>query len=262
MKCGIIKDLLPSYIDELTSEDSNQAIEKHLKICDECQRYYKSMRPERTSLSEEFVDFTDEKIESAGVYHKVDTNEIQVLKSFRRKRGSLIALLCACLAAIVALVVIISLGIVTMTIPYEKAQPQVEISEQTAVETYYVGSEEHNYYWHGIKTDYKVAMLNHFGENHEVHQLTINDEEKLVILISGHTTVKEYLKNKEVLGDEDLAEHTGSTWGGNNEIFDFNEVDLVYYLDKNVERTKSMSEEEVLAWIEEYGHLVWNKASE
>lgn len=261
MKCGIIKDLLPSYIDELTSEDSNQAIEKHLKICDECQRYYKSMCPEK-KMSDEFVDFTDEKIESAGIYHKMDTNEIQVLKSFKRKRGSLIALLCACLAAIVLLVVIISLGIVTITIPYEKAQPQVEISEQTAVETYYVGSKEHNFYWHGIKTDYKVPILNYLGENQEVHRLTIDGEEKLVILISAHTTVKEYLKNKDVLGDEDLAEHTGSAWGGNNEIYDFNDVDLVYYLDKNVERTKSMSEEEVLAYMEEYGHLVWNKASE
>lgn len=32
MKCEIIRDLLPLYIDGLTSKESNQEIEKHLKI--------------------------------------------------------------------------------------------------------------------------------------------------------------------------------------------------------------------------------------
>ena len=33
MKCEIIRDLLPSYLDELTSAESNQAIEEHLQEC-------------------------------------------------------------------------------------------------------------------------------------------------------------------------------------------------------------------------------------
>ena len=40
MKCEIIRDLLPLYIDGLTSIESNQEIEKHLKNCEECQKYY------------------------------------------------------------------------------------------------------------------------------------------------------------------------------------------------------------------------------
>ena len=40
MKCEIIRDLLPLYIDGLTSKESNQEIEKHLKNCEECQKYY------------------------------------------------------------------------------------------------------------------------------------------------------------------------------------------------------------------------------
>ena len=31
MKCSIIRDLLPLYCDKLTSEDSNEQIEKHLR---------------------------------------------------------------------------------------------------------------------------------------------------------------------------------------------------------------------------------------
>ena len=43
MKCEIIRDLLPLYIDGLTSKESNQEIEKHLKNCEECQKYYQEM---------------------------------------------------------------------------------------------------------------------------------------------------------------------------------------------------------------------------
>ncbi len=33
MKCNIVKDLLPAYIDGLTSKDTNKEIEDHLKDC-------------------------------------------------------------------------------------------------------------------------------------------------------------------------------------------------------------------------------------
>lgn len=44
MKCEIVRDLLPSYIDGLTSEVSNQEIEAHLKECTECRSYYEAMK--------------------------------------------------------------------------------------------------------------------------------------------------------------------------------------------------------------------------
>lgn len=43
MKCDIIKDLLPSYIEGLTSESSNEEIKAHLADCKECQDYYLEM---------------------------------------------------------------------------------------------------------------------------------------------------------------------------------------------------------------------------
>ena len=33
MKCEIIRDLLPNYLDGLTSQASNEAIEEHLETC-------------------------------------------------------------------------------------------------------------------------------------------------------------------------------------------------------------------------------------
>jgi len=39
MKCEVIRDLLPSYIDELTSVESNKIIEEHIEQCEECRSY-------------------------------------------------------------------------------------------------------------------------------------------------------------------------------------------------------------------------------
>ena len=33
-KCNVIKDLLPLYIEKITSQDSNEIIEEHLKECE------------------------------------------------------------------------------------------------------------------------------------------------------------------------------------------------------------------------------------
>ncbi len=41
--CDIIKDLLPLYIDNMTSSNSNQCIEEHLKSCDACKKVYEEM---------------------------------------------------------------------------------------------------------------------------------------------------------------------------------------------------------------------------
>ena len=43
MKCDIIKDLLPLYIDGLTSEASNQEIKAHLAECVDCSSHYQEM---------------------------------------------------------------------------------------------------------------------------------------------------------------------------------------------------------------------------
>ncbi len=36
MNCNIIKDLLPSYIDEICSGDTAKAVEEHTEHCEEC----------------------------------------------------------------------------------------------------------------------------------------------------------------------------------------------------------------------------------
>ena len=39
--CKIVQDLLPNYIEKLTTEETNQFIEEHLKECDECKKSFR-----------------------------------------------------------------------------------------------------------------------------------------------------------------------------------------------------------------------------
>ena len=45
LPCEVIKDLLPSYIDKLTSGTTSELIKEHLKSCESCRAAYNSMCP-------------------------------------------------------------------------------------------------------------------------------------------------------------------------------------------------------------------------
>lgn len=44
MNHSIFKDLIPSYIENLTSEETNDEIEKHMEQCEDCRQYLKDMQ--------------------------------------------------------------------------------------------------------------------------------------------------------------------------------------------------------------------------
>ena len=43
VNCHIIEDLLPSYLEQLTSKESNKLIEDHLKNCPKCMQHYHTL---------------------------------------------------------------------------------------------------------------------------------------------------------------------------------------------------------------------------
>lgn len=45
-ECYIVRDLLPSYIDQLCSEESSRFIEEHISICEQCAELLNQMRVE------------------------------------------------------------------------------------------------------------------------------------------------------------------------------------------------------------------------
>ena len=66
--CKIVQDLLPNYIDNLTNEETNAYIEKHLEECEECKTIYENMKKELKIGTE-----------------KPDKREINFFKKYRNK---------------------------------------------------------------------------------------------------------------------------------------------------------------------------------
>ena len=46
LTCSVVKDLLPNYIEKLTSEETNQEIDQHLSECESCTKVYEEMQTE------------------------------------------------------------------------------------------------------------------------------------------------------------------------------------------------------------------------
>ena len=60
--CGIIRDLLPLYIDDVCNEESKQAVENHLSECEKCKNYYESMKSTEGFVAKENDNSEDMKM--------------------------------------------------------------------------------------------------------------------------------------------------------------------------------------------------------
>lgn len=86
LSCGVVRDLLPSYVENLLGEDSREAVERHLKTCPACRAQMEAM----TSPSE--AAKAAEAAESA--------KEVDYLKRVKKGTAKKITLAVACTAAV------------------------------------------------------------------------------------------------------------------------------------------------------------------
>ena len=87
--CKIMQDLLPNYIDQLTSTETNTYIEKHLQECDKCRQIFENMKGE---IFEEQVNVNTKE-------------EVDYLKKFNKKMK-----LIKCILIVITVLVIIFVG--------------------------------------------------------------------------------------------------------------------------------------------------------
>lgn len=66
-KCKIVQDLLPNYIDKLTSEETNYFVEKHLEECKECNEIIENMKKD---FEKERCEFNKKTIKYAKKYKR------------------------------------------------------------------------------------------------------------------------------------------------------------------------------------------------
>ena len=52
LRCEIVQDLLPSYVDGLTSDETNEAVKDHLAECVSCKDMYERMKADEMSAEE------------------------------------------------------------------------------------------------------------------------------------------------------------------------------------------------------------------
>ncbi len=74
--CEVIRDLLPSYVDGISSEVSNHMIEEHLKECEECTGIYTGMQ-----MPEEDLEGKEEQQREIDIFKKVKRRNRMVIGS-------------------------------------------------------------------------------------------------------------------------------------------------------------------------------------
>lgn len=94
--CKIVRDLFPSYIDELCSKESKLFIEQHIESCESCKEIINNMKVELSMVDEKDI-----------------LERLKVKKPFKKIRDLIII----CVISIVILLAILSLFIGVESIP-------------------------------------------------------------------------------------------------------------------------------------------------
>lgn len=143
IKCTIIQDLLPLYVDDIVSNDTKELIEQHLKTCQTCQKEYQQM-------TETLYIPIENKVT---LFEKIN-------KKWQRKKiiligGSILTTLLLCLA------VFSYVFYYKKMIPYSDDLFVIEEQEnQTLVSTYFGKSHAGSYMTHPMKVEIDGEMKN------------------------------------------------------------------------------------------------------
>lgn len=77
IKCEVIKDLLPLYVDGVASEESCALIEEHLKECEDCRQYLELLQEDMPDISE--VSLADETASLRKIKRRIRRNRVLVV---------------------------------------------------------------------------------------------------------------------------------------------------------------------------------------
>ena len=239
MKCEIIRDLMPSYIDGLTESVTNEQIEKHLDGCVMCRQYYQEMKSRGFDADAKEAEKNRKKSRD-------------VLKKFRRIRLRWILISCAAVALVIAGFFWISAWWIEL--PYDQVQVEAQNSYPGKV---YLGSEDGEEQWSastGVMVMEKAGTYGFNFADFRYRTMTVDGEEKKVAFLSCQTTVRDYLFHREPV--ENGSEAVWIQHGYDDR--DFGDTDIIYYLDKGIDEIEEASEEEAHELIEAYGTLLWD----
>ena len=121
IKCSIIQDILPLYVDEVVSQDTKEMIEEHLVHCEKCQKEYEVMRRELFIPAEN----------KASIFKKIN-------KKWRNKKVkiSIISVLATAIILVGAFAYVVYYERV---IPYSKDLIKIEMQNDNQLVSHYYG---------------------------------------------------------------------------------------------------------------------------
>lgn len=99
LTCGVVRDLLPSYVEKLTAPETNAAVEAHLAGCPDCERL-------RADLAGETL-------------REAPAPEVDYLKKVKRRTGWRVVLAAVCTVLLLAAAVAVKLFVIGQPIQQE-----------------------------------------------------------------------------------------------------------------------------------------------
>ena len=117
LSCGIVKDLLPLYEEEICSEDSKKSVEEHLKQCRECAAFYEKLHsPLEEKIAQEL--FPDEMGKEEEAIAQKEEQERRIIKKGLHKIRS------RWIASIIALLMIFPIAGVSVVSCYHEKKKE------------------------------------------------------------------------------------------------------------------------------------------
>lgn len=98
LSCAIVEDLLPTYVERLTSEETNMAVEAHLASCPACAAKRAAMGAKETEAVAKDAEET--------------AREVDYLKKVRRRNRRRVWLAVACTTLVLAAVILTKIFII------------------------------------------------------------------------------------------------------------------------------------------------------
>lgn len=117
LSCEIVQDLLPSYMDKLTSKKTNEAVERHLDNCKTCTEKMQQMQNAEKVMNTE-----------------IPAREIDFLKTVKRKTHKKIFLSVAAVLAAVIFIIGLKLFVIGSELSSQEVSCQVHMSSTGQVQ--------------------------------------------------------------------------------------------------------------------------------
>lgn len=250
MKCEIVRDLLPSYIDGLTSSVTNEEIEKHLDECVMCRQFYREMREKNFGMPEGLPN-------QDGTYPVSGQRERdhRILRKFRRIRLKWIAITCAAVAVVIS--VLFWISSLWIKLPYEQVQVEAEIQEPEMDVIEFDDGTSQTMRSAGVRVEEKAGTYGFNYVDCRYRRMMIDGSEKAVTFVNCQMTVGDY-----IFRHEPVKSGTGAVYVQKSvDNKDFENTDMIFYLDKGIEQIENVSEDEALQLIDDYGTLLWEGGS-